>query len=246
MVFETEGLSLLQEALEAMGQGFQTLPEVGNALDSDGVRSILLSVAGRMQENYPYFHPLYVGQMLKPPHPVARLAYALAMFINPNNHALDGGRASSEMEKEAVAQIAAMFGWSSSLGHLTSGGTMANFEALWIARELAPGKAVAASAQRTTPTRDSPRYWGCPFAKLPRTNEVGWILAISANSCKQVRSAPWWPLWGPRPQERSTRYRKFWNCATNFRSVSTWIPLTGVTLLSRATWVPTLGPPTMR
>ena len=49
--------------------------------------------------------------MLKPPHPVARLAYALAMWINPNNHALDGGRASSAMEKEAVAEIARMFGW---------------------------------------------------------------------------------------------------------------------------------------
>ena len=48
-----------------------------------------------MRDNYPYLHPLYVGQMLKPPHPVARLAYALAMWINPNNHALDGGRASS-------------------------------------------------------------------------------------------------------------------------------------------------------
>ena len=61
--------------------------------------------------NYPYFHPLYAGQMLKPPHPVARAAYALAMTINPNNHARDGGRASSEMEIEAVAEIAGMFGW---------------------------------------------------------------------------------------------------------------------------------------
>jgi hypothetical protein len=37
--------------------------------------------------------------MLKPPHPIARTAYALAMWINPNNHALDGGWASSQMEK---------------------------------------------------------------------------------------------------------------------------------------------------
>ena len=46
----------------------------------------------------------YAGQMLKPPHPVARAAYALAMAINPNNHARDGGRASSAMEIEAVAR----------------------------------------------------------------------------------------------------------------------------------------------
>ena len=85
--------------------------------------------------------------MLKPPHPVARLAYSLAMFINPNNHALDGGRASSLMEKEAVAEIARMFGWETHLGHLTSGGTMANLEALWIAGQLRPDGVVLASDQ---------------------------------------------------------------------------------------------------
>jgi len=85
--------------------------------------------------------------MLKPPHPVARLAYALALWINPNNHALDGGRASSAMEKEAVAGIARMFGWDAHLGHLTSGGTMANLEALWIAGELMPGATILASSQ---------------------------------------------------------------------------------------------------
>jgi hypothetical protein len=40
-----------------------------------------------------------------------------------------------------------MYGWQTHLGHLTSGGTMANFEALWVARELRPGTAIAASAQ---------------------------------------------------------------------------------------------------
>jgi glutamate/tyrosine decarboxylase-like PLP-dependent enzyme len=85
--------------------------------------------------------------MLKPPHAVARLAYALALWINPNNHALDGGRASSAMEKEAVAEIARMFGWERHLGHLASGGTVANLEALWIAGELQPGAAVLASSQ---------------------------------------------------------------------------------------------------
>src|SRR5262249_19192164 len=101
----------------------------------------------RMQDNFPYFHPLYAGQMLKPPHPLARLAYALSLWINPNNHALDGGRASSAMEKEAVAALAAMFGWERHLGHLCGGGTMANLEALWLARELSPGAVLLASSQ---------------------------------------------------------------------------------------------------
>jgi glutamate/tyrosine decarboxylase-like PLP-dependent enzyme len=67
------------------------------------------------------------------------------MSVNPNNHALDGGRASSAMELEAVAALAKMFHWTEEnggyLGHLTSGGTFANLEALWVAGQLAPGKA---------------------------------------------------------------------------------------------------------
>ncbi len=103
--------------------------------------------AERLRDNYPYFHPLYAGQMLKPPHPAARLAYALAMWINPNNHALDGGRATSAMEKEAVAEIAGMFGWREFLGHLCGGGTMANLEALWVSAQMNPGKKILASEQ---------------------------------------------------------------------------------------------------
>jgi tyrosine decarboxylase/aspartate 1-decarboxylase len=115
--------------------------------DDATMERVLAEVAERLQDNYPYFHPLYAGQMLKPPHPVARLAYALALWINPNNHALDGGRASSRMEKEAVAELARMFGWDTHLGHLCGGGTMANLEALWVAGRLRPGARIVASEQ---------------------------------------------------------------------------------------------------
>ena len=115
-----------------------------------GTRSIsevLREVAERLEDNYPYGDPLYAGQMLKPPHDVARRAYEMALRINPNNHARDGGRASSAMEKEAVAELARMIGWDTHLGHLCSGGTMANLEALWVAGQLHPGKTVLASTQ---------------------------------------------------------------------------------------------------
>ncbi len=111
------------------------------------MEEVMLALAEKLQDNYPYFHPMYAGQMLKPPHPVARLAYSLAMYINPNNHALDGGRATSAMEKEAVAEIAAMFGWKKFLGHLCGGGTMANLEALWVAGQLHPEKKILGSEQ---------------------------------------------------------------------------------------------------
>ena len=97
-------------------------------------------------EQYPFFHPRYAGQMLKPPHPVAVVGYLAAMLINPNAHALDGGPATAAMEKEVVEQLAGMFGLSNHLGHLTSSGTIANLEALWVAREERPDAAIAVSA----------------------------------------------------------------------------------------------------
>jgi tyrosine decarboxylase / aspartate 1-decarboxylase len=147
-MLEKDSLDILRQALGRLDAGFSSLPE--NHFSSPGIEKlpeVLVAVAERLQDNYPYFHPLYAGQMLKPPHPVARLAYALAQWINPNNHALDGGRASSAMEKEAVAELARMFGWNEHLGHLTSGGTMANLEALWVAGQLRPGKTILASEQ---------------------------------------------------------------------------------------------------
>ncbi len=145
MQFESHSLAILADALKKMEKGFGHLPDVRYNYDYAAISRVLQEVAGKMQNNYPYFHPFYAGQMLKPPHPAARLAYMLSLWINPNNHALDGGRASSQMEKEAVAEIATMFGWQEHLGHLTSGGTIANLEALWVAGNLQPGKLIVAS-----------------------------------------------------------------------------------------------------
>jgi len=145
---EQKSLDAFLEAVKKLDEGFAGLPAFeSKSAGSAGIAEALAATAERLHDNYPYFHPLYAGQMLKPPHPVARLAYALAMWINPNNHALDGGRATSGMEKEAVAHIAGMFGWKEFLGHLCGGGTMANLEALWVASQVHPGKKILASEQ---------------------------------------------------------------------------------------------------
>ena len=166
-MLETRSLEVLAEALKTLEAGFAKLPAYEPEADLPRLRQVLGEVAERMRDNFPFFHPCYAGQMLKPPHPVARLAYMLALWINPNNHALDGGRASSFMEKEAVAEIAKLFGWETFLGHLTSGGTMANLEALWVAGRLKPGRKILASEQAHYTHQRISTVLNLPFESVP-------------------------------------------------------------------------------
>ncbi|WP_052847368.1 pyridoxal phosphate-dependent decarboxylase family protein [Streptomyces avicenniae] len=118
------------------------------AVDDEALSTAFAELAGRLGTSYPFFHPRYAGQMLKPPHPVAVTGYLAAMLVNPNNHALDGGPATSALEEEVVAALATMVGFPGDhLGHLTGGGTVANLEALFVARETHPGKGIAYSAE---------------------------------------------------------------------------------------------------
>src|SRR5258708_29361771 len=133
-MLDQESLSIFSQAARKLDNGFAKLPAFENqALEMARLAEVLGATAERLQDNFPYFHPLYAGEMLKPPHPEARLSYALAMCINPNNHALDGGRATSAMEKEAVAEIAGMVGWKNFLGHLCFGGARGDHLGLIVA-----------------------------------------------------------------------------------------------------------------
>src|SRR5436309_4995578 len=172
-MLDRESLRVFSEVASKLDKGFAKLPAFQN--QSPGMArltEVLNATAERLKDNYPYFHPLYAGQMLKPPHAVARLAYALAMWINPNNHALDGGRATSAMEKDAVAEIAAMFGWKNFLGHLCGGGTMANLEALWVAGQLHPGRKILASEQAHYTHRRISGVLQLPFESVA-TDQLG-------------------------------------------------------------------------
>jgi tyrosine decarboxylase/aspartate 1-decarboxylase len=167
-----EFLKLLIESQRTLDEGFAHLPPNPAPPLDEAASNILQQVATRLHDNYPYGHPLYAGQMLKPPHPIARAAYALAMSVNPNNHALDGGRASSAMEIEAVTALAKMFGLPQHLGHLTSGGTFANLEALWVAGQLGHTEdgtpmAIAASGQAHYTHSRISGVLGLPFISIP-------------------------------------------------------------------------------
>jgi tyrosine decarboxylase / aspartate 1-decarboxylase len=173
-----EFLKFLTESQRTLDEGFAHLPPNPAPPLGEAASDILQQVATRLHDNYPYTHPLYAGQMLKPPHPIARAAYALAMSVNPNNHALDGGRASSTMEIEAVAALAKMFHWPQHLGHLSSGGTFANLEALWVAGQYAPWKAIAASDQAHYTHSRISGVLGLAFLSVPSDESGRMDLAV--------------------------------------------------------------------
>lgn len=173
--FNSNETGILKKLIENLENGFSYLPDFEKRKYSEKeFREILFELSEKLINNYPYFHPLYAGQMLKPPHPVARIAYSLAMFINPNNHALDGGKATSELEKESVSEIAKMFGWEKHLGHLTGGGTIANLEALWISSEINPDKKIVASTQAHYTHKRLSKILKIPFEEI-ETDSCGKI-----------------------------------------------------------------------
>lgn len=92
----------------------------------------------RSKNSLPYFHPRYTAQMVKDPSLPTILGYLTFMMSNPNNHAYEGGPVTTEMEMEVVEMMLKFTGFEKGWGHITSGGSLANMEALWAARDYYP------------------------------------------------------------------------------------------------------------
>ena len=108
------------------------------------------SLLDEMQGSVPFFSGRYNGHMLSEQTIASQAAYFAAMLYNPNNVSLEVSPVTTRLEAEVADQLAAMIGYDPrrSWGHLTSGGTLANFEALWIARNILYHPVAAASAAR--------------------------------------------------------------------------------------------------
>src|SRR6185503_8596982 len=90
---------------------------------------------------------------------------SLFKLLSDAQHRLD--EAFERLPAYAAPPLAEMFGWSQHLGHLTSGGTFANLEALWIAGQLAPGKTIIASEQAHYTHSRICGVLGLPFVSIP-------------------------------------------------------------------------------
>ncbi|MEN6623217.1 MAG: tyrosine decarboxylase, partial [Smithella sp.] len=102
-------------------------------------REALIELAGNLQLNsMPWFSPRYLGHMNTDTLMAANLGYMLTLLYNPNNCAYEGSPATTALEIEVGRQLARLMGYDpqKAWGHITSGGTVANYEGLWLARNL--------------------------------------------------------------------------------------------------------------
>ncbi|KLU15331.1 MULTISPECIES: pyridoxal phosphate-dependent decarboxylase family protein [Xenorhabdus] len=86
----------------------------------------------------PFFSPRYLGHISSDTLMVSNLAYVMAMMYNPNNCSYEASPTTTELELDSGLDLCRMFGYDpqKSWGHITSGGTVANYEGLWVARNL--------------------------------------------------------------------------------------------------------------
>ncbi|HEU0185811.1 MAG TPA: pyridoxal-dependent decarboxylase [Blastocatellia bacterium] len=101
------------------------------------VRQEFLTLLANLKSDVPFYSPRYIGHMLGDQLLPAIAAYFAAMLHNPNNVSLEASPITTRYEMEVARSLARLMGYSGETwGHITSGGTIANFEALWIARNL--------------------------------------------------------------------------------------------------------------
>lgn len=98
----------------------------------------LMGLLAELKRGVPFFSGRYKGHMAFEQTIASQVGYFAAMLFNPNNVAIEASPVTTRLELEVGAQLARMLGYpgEGSWGHLTSGGTVANFEALWVARNV--------------------------------------------------------------------------------------------------------------
>src|SRR5688500_12871048 len=98
----------------------------------------LMGLLAELKRGVPFFTGRYKGHMSFEQTIASQVGYFAAMLYNPNNVAIEGGPVTTRIEIDVARQLAVMLGYDPvhAWGHITSGGTVANFEALWVARNI--------------------------------------------------------------------------------------------------------------
>lgn len=147
-------------------------PEDGLILDAEGRRSgeafqdrfddRLFELLARLKADFPFQSPRYAAHMVSEQTLPAIAGYLAAMLYNPNNVTTESAPVTVRLEIEASQMIARMVGYSEqSWAHLTSGGTLANVEGLWMARTVKYLPFVVADMRRRLGLAAAEPEFGC-------------------------------------------------------------------------------------
>lgn len=158
-----EMLSMLDHWFDWRDRRFEETFDAAPAVAAGPVHARLAerlkTLRNALTEETPTFTPRYIAHMKADLSLPAILGWFAAMLHNPNNTSQEASRVGSVIETEALAHLATMLGYDpdQAQGHFTSGGTVANFEAIWRARyRLDHWMAMALHISETTGERLDP------------------------------------------------------------------------------------------
>jgi len=104
----------------------------------DRTKTELHRLTARLKSSAPFFNPRYIGHMASDLLLPGLVAHLVTTLYNPNNVTEEAAPATVRLELAAGRQLADMMGFNTdparpvcAWGHLTSGGTVANYEGLW-------------------------------------------------------------------------------------------------------------------
>jgi glutamate/tyrosine decarboxylase-like PLP-dependent enzyme len=109
----------------------------------DQLSSDLDEVLDKLKADYPFYSPRYIAHMTSDQTLPSVLGFFAGILYNPNNVTDEAAPVTVELELKVASLLATMLGLADRSkesdegpwGHLTSGGTIATLEALWVARQ---------------------------------------------------------------------------------------------------------------
>lgn len=145
------------------------------------IRTELHSLTAKLKRSVPFYNPRYIGHMSSDLMMPALLAQLITNFYNPNNITSEAGPVTLKMELQVGQQFAQMFGFNideskspCAWGHLTSGGTNANYESLWNFRAA--------------------KYFPIAIASAARQLEIKLDLELESSDFKNLTDYTCWEL----------------------------------------------------
>ena len=155
----------------------------------------LMGLLAELKRGVPFFTGRYKGHMSFEQTIAAQIGYFAAMLYNPNNVSIEASPVTTRLELQVAEQLATMIGYDAqrAWGHLTSGGTIANFEALWVARNII--------------------Y--LPVAAAGAAHELGVEVQLRLANGDQlpISQAPLWQLLNVRNEDALQLYHELWQTA---------------------------------